>query len=141
VTHAATPDNVIARFTTPLLLTLPNMGIEQFLPDKFKNDFSTILTIIVTLSTFFTILLVALPKEYDLHEDKVIRYVDENGKEHETIPPGRKDSMHCKVGWTVLIVVLGDIGRSPRMQYHALSIAKHGGKVFLVGYQGMSACQ
>ncbi|KAL9131461.1 MAG: hypothetical protein Q9217_000609 [Psora testacea] len=35
----------------------------------------------------------------------------------------------------VQIVVLGDIGRSPRMQYHALSIAKHGGQVDLIGYK------
>ena len=41
-----------------------------------------------------------------------------------------------KVNATVQIVVLGDIGRSPRMQYHALSIAQHGGKVELVGYTG-----
>ncbi|KAH7353473.1 family 33 glycosyltransferase [Plectosphaerella cucumerina] len=32
------------------------------------------------------------------------------------------------------ILVLGDIGRSPRMQYHALSIAKHGGHVDIIGY-------
>lgn len=36
----------------------------------------------------------------------------------------------------VQVLVLGDIGRSPRMQYHALSIAKHGGIVDLIGYQG-----
>ncbi|KAL8841864.1 MAG: hypothetical protein Q9170_000737 [Blastenia crenularia] len=35
----------------------------------------------------------------------------------------------------VQVVVLGDIGRSPRIQYHALSIAKHGGFVDLVGYK------
>ncbi|KAI0907287.1 family 33 glycosyltransferase [Ustulina deusta] len=35
---------------------------------------------------------------------------------------------------SVQILVLGDIGRSPRMQYHALSIARHGGTVHLVGY-------
>lgn len=34
----------------------------------------------------------------------------------------------------VQILVLGDIGRSPRIQYHALSIAKHGGLVDLIGY-------
>lgn len=34
------------------------------------------------------------------------------------------------------VLVLGDIGRSPRMQYHALSIAKHGGTVDLIGYHG-----
>ncbi|KAB0796117.1 hypothetical protein PPYR_10178 [Photinus pyralis] len=34
----------------------------------------------------------------------------------------------------VCVVVLGDIGRSPRMQYHALSLAEHGCKVDIVGY-------
>jgi len=37
----------------------------------------------------------------------------------------------------VVVLVLGDIGRSPRMQYHALSIARRGGLVDLVGYNGM----
>lgn len=37
---------------------------------------------------------------------------------------------------TVQIVVLGDIGRSPRMQYHALSLASHGTKVTMIGYVG-----
>lgn len=36
----------------------------------------------------------------------------------------------------VQVLVLGDIGRSPRMQYHALSIAKNGGLVDLFGYLG-----
>ena len=35
------------------------------------------------------------------------------------------------------ILVLGDIGRSPRMQYHALSIVKSGAYVDLVGYKGI----
>ncbi|KAG7295758.1 hypothetical protein JYU34_020809 [Plutella xylostella] len=34
----------------------------------------------------------------------------------------------------VKVVVLGDIGRSPRMQYHALSLANNGLKVDLIGY-------
>lgn len=34
------------------------------------------------------------------------------------------------------VLVLGDIGRSPRMQYHALSLAKHGVAVDLIGYVG-----
>ncbi len=40
---------------------------------------------------------------------------------------------------SVHVIVLGDIGRSPRMTYHALSIAKHGGKVNLIGYLGECA--
>jgi len=37
----------------------------------------------------------------------------------------------------IVVLVLGDIGRSPRMQYHALSIVRRGGLVDLVGYNGM----
>lgn len=40
---------------------------------------------------------------------------------------------------TVCIVVLGDIGRSPRMQYHAKSLVEEGYKVNFVGYSGTSA--
>ncbi|KAL8779553.1 MAG: hypothetical protein Q9213_006881 [Squamulea squamosa] len=36
----------------------------------------------------------------------------------------------------IQVVVLGDIGRSPRIQYHAISIAEHGGLVDLIGYTG-----
>jgi len=42
---------------------------------------------------------------------------------------------------SVHVLVLGDIGRSPRMTYHALSIAKHGGKVNLIGYLGEFSAQ
>lgn len=34
----------------------------------------------------------------------------------------------------VCLVVLGDIGRSPRMQYHGLSLAQEGFQVTFVGY-------
>lgn len=34
----------------------------------------------------------------------------------------------------VVVVVLGDVGRSPRMQYHALSLAKRGFSVTLLGF-------
>ncbi|NXG02062.1 ALG1 mannosyltransferase, partial [Sakesphorus luctuosus] len=34
----------------------------------------------------------------------------------------------------VCVAVLGDVGRSPRMQYHALALARHGREVSLLGY-------
>lgn len=37
---------------------------------------------------------------------------------------------------SVQIVVLGDLGHSPRMQYHALSVAKNNGHVDFIGYLG-----
>eukprot|EP00128_Syssomonas_multiformis_P008690 Colp12_sorted_trinity150504_noHs@19984 len=39
----------------------------------------------------------------------------------------------------VAIVVLGDIGRSPRMQYHAISLASNGFHVDVIGYAGAKA--
>lgn len=36
----------------------------------------------------------------------------------------------------VQVVVLGDIGRSPRMRYHAASLADSGCTVDLIGYTG-----
>ncbi|CAE7207540.1 ALG1 [Symbiodinium necroappetens] len=36
----------------------------------------------------------------------------------------------------VIVLVLGDIGRSPRMQYHSLSLARHGCDVTIIGYPG-----
>ena len=34
------------------------------------------------------------------------------------------------------VIVLGDLGRSPRMQYHAVSLAEAGGEVDLIGLEG-----
>lgn len=39
---------------------------------------------------------------------------------------------------TVAILVLGDIGRSPRMMYHAESFATNDYQTFLIGYRGPS---
>ncbi|XP_076243537.1 chitobiosyldiphosphodolichol beta-mannosyltransferase isoform X2 [Calliopsis andreniformis] len=44
-----------------------------------------------------------------------------------------KKYKECK---NVCVVVLGDLGRSPRMQYHAVSFAKEGFMVDLIGYPG-----
>jgi beta-1,4-mannosyltransferase len=36
----------------------------------------------------------------------------------------------------IAVLVLGDIGRSPRMQNHAVSLAKAGWNVDLIGFKG-----
>lgn len=36
----------------------------------------------------------------------------------------------------VCVLVMGDIGRSPRMRYHSLSLSKHGFNVTFVGFVG-----
>ena len=43
-----------------------------------------------------------------------------------------------KSGNNVCVLVLGDIGRSPRMQYHAISFAREGFTVDVIGYPGSS---
>lgn len=58
--------------------------------------------------------------------------------------PLRAQSRRTAIGGTaekigprqVLVLVLGDVGRSPRMQYHAMSLASHGVHVTLIGYKG-----
>lgn len=40
------------------------------------------------------------------------------------------------LGRSAAVVVLGDVGRSPRMCYHAQSLAEDGWRVAVVGYQG-----
>ncbi|XP_051174618.1 chitobiosyldiphosphodolichol beta-mannosyltransferase [Leptopilina boulardi] len=42
---------------------------------------------------------------------------------------------------SICILVLGDIGRSPRMQYHAISFAKEKFAVHLIGYPGSTPLQ
>jgi beta-1,4-mannosyltransferase len=36
----------------------------------------------------------------------------------------------------ICVLVLGDLGRSPRMMYHAQSLLENGYIVYLVGYSG-----
>jgi beta-1,4-mannosyltransferase len=45
--------------------------------------------------------------------------------------PRKRPSMR-----SVAVLVLGDVGRSPRMMYHAESFAKSGFETFVVGYEG-----
>lgn len=113
------------------------MGLDDVFTDSFSNAFSYILTAFLVISTSFTIVLLTLPTQYDPYQDKSFRVVDEQGNELEVKNEAGQTPLRWKQGRTVQIVVFGDIGRSPRMQYHALSIAKHGGRVFLIGYQGM----
>jgi beta-1,4-mannosyltransferase len=79
-----------------------------------------VLGLAVLCSTGLTIFLLTLPTRYDPHQQQAKEGVSEKSRNNVTVQ----------------IVVLGDIGRSPRMQYHALSIAKHGGHVDLIGYHG-----
>ncbi|KAI7204779.1 glycosyltransferase family 33 protein [Hortaea werneckii] len=100
------------------------------------------LTIAVLISTGVTVFILTLPGAYSHHEPPEI--AESTFTEDDKKDPKRSGYAHfqhnksndesLKFDTSVQVVVLGDIGRSPRMQYHALSIARHGGKVDLIGY-------
>ncbi|KAJ4411759.1 mannosyltransferase [Didymella pomorum] len=108
---------------------------ESLLTERFSNGFDVLLGVALLSSTIFTIILLTLPSQYDPYLDKPIKVVDLDEEGNQVEVKREDGSDQFKQARTVQIVVLGDIGRSPRMQYHALSIAKHGGRVFLIGYQ------
>lgn len=83
-----------------------------------------VLAAALVLSTTFTILLLSLPSRYVKHSP------------HGAPRKANQDEATVEPKVSVQVLVLGDIGRSPRMQYHAISIAKHGGRVDVIGYQG-----
>ncbi|KAK5119221.1 hypothetical protein LTR85_007835 [Meristemomyces frigidus] len=100
------------------------------------------LTLAVITSTAVTIFIFTLPSTFSHfhpHEAKEADFTDEDKKNPQRsgyayFQKHKKEDGVLKVDASVQVVVLGDIGRSPRMQYHALSIANHGGRVDLVGY-------
>jgi beta-1,4-mannosyltransferase len=78
------------------------------------------------LSSLLTVIILLLPSQYGKRSTR---------KENEDTLKG-STSLRDTSKVSVQILVLGDIGRSPRMQYHALSIARHGGYVDIIGYHG-----
>lgn len=77
--------------------------------------------IAVLVSFVIIIIVVTLPSTYSPY-DQITKRDDADVSTYVSAKP------------SVTVVVLGDIGHSPRMQYHASSIAAHGGHVTLVGY-------
>lgn len=72
----------------------------------------------------FAVYLITAPSRYGADEE-------------EETDSKKQDEQKPDLSTTIL--VLGDIGRSPRMQYHAISVAKHGAQVEIVGHLGSSA--
>lgn len=109
----------------------------QMAPGFFDCFYDYFLTFAVVLSLLLTIFLATLPSQYQPSEPSHDEY-QEQEQGNSSSENGRAGSSasdaHSQALVSVQIVVLGDIGRSPRMQYHALSIAKHGGSVAFIGY-------
>jgi beta-1,4-mannosyltransferase len=79
----------------------------------------SLISLAFCLSSAITVLILLLPSQYEPEQTK------SSESKNQEKPKTR-----------VQILVLGDIGRSPRMQYHALSLAKQGGEVVIIGYKG-----
>lgn len=103
-----------------------------------------IIYVAILASAVCGFLLFTLPKAYSNFDPGYVNEEDfteehkaspsKSGYDHFTKHKDAADRL--KIDASVQVVVLGDIGRSPRMQYHALSIASHGGKVDIIGYTG-----
>jgi len=112
--------------------------MSSWLLNAFWSVLSVILIVLLSATIFF---LSTLPTAYNPYRQDLIELdpQDEHkSKDVSTLTEQEQLDARKKlnVETSVQVVVLGDIGRSPRMQYHALSIAKHGGRVDLVGYRG-----
>lgn len=105
--------------------------------ESFSHTFEVVLFFAVLVSSLFSLFLFTLPAQYDPYKDRTPT-VSEDDDLNKIEKKEGDESKEWKAGKTTYVVVLGDIGRSPRMQYHALSIAKHRGRVYLIGYQGSS---
>lgn len=110
--------------------------MDRVFSGEFSNTLNVILSLALIISTVFTICLFTLPSQYSPYKDAPPKYVDEKGKEGKPTAKDERESPRFREARTVQVVVLGDIGRSPRMQYHAISLAKHGARVYLIGYKG-----
>lgn len=91
------------------------------------------------LSTLLTLFLFTAPSQYDpfAQSKDEGQQAGEIGEDEKSRNQTRdRSSRPAQPPQTLQVVVLGDIGRSPRMQYHAISFAKHGGKVDLIGFRG-----
>ncbi|KAK3724539.1 mannosyltransferase [Vermiconidia calcicola] len=113
------------------------------MPESWPDQLlQTLLTLAVILSTALTIFIITLPSSYSHFQSGEITEEDftEDDRQHAErsgyayYHNHRDPDGKLKTECTIEIVVLGDIGRSPRMQYHALSVASHGGRVDLIGY-------
>ncbi|KAF2743910.1 glycosyltransferase family 33 protein [Sporormia fimetaria CBS 119925] len=106
--------------------------MDNWVGGGFAQAVQTLISIAVVISSLFTLFLLTAPSQYNPYKDRPDPVAGDAKatQDGESEQPKRA----WKAGRTVYVVVLGDIGRSPRMQYHAISIAKHGGRVFLIGY-------
>lgn len=115
----------------------------DFLADKSWESiiWESILVWACITTVVFAVFVLNLPSQYDPYRKDLIEednFREEDKKNAESgygyFAKHRDTNKTLKVEASVTVLVLGDIGRSPRMQYHVASIARHGGRVSLIGY-------
>jgi len=116
--------------------------MSSWLLNALWSVLSVILIIVLSATIFF---LSTLPTAYNPYRQDLIELDPQDESKSKDVSELTEQEQldarkRLKVETSVQVVVLGDIGRSPRMQYHALSIAKRGARVDLVGYTGCSNC-
>lgn len=106
------------------------------------RSWGVILSLALFSSALFFAFVLTAPKDFDPRNEVEITEDDFTNEDKTAAEKSgyayykkhRNADNVLKTNNTFHVVVLGDIGRSPRMQYHALSIAAHGGLVNLIGY-------
>jgi beta-1,4-mannosyltransferase len=119
------------------------------LPDTVLNiiesgwPITVVLTTLLVLITSMTVFMITSPSLYTPYNPDLLMEKTEEGDkpvdwrdEYGRFWTQAKGVRYIKPDTSVQIVVLGDIGRSPRMQNHAISVAKNMGRVDIIGYQG-----
>ncbi len=82
------------------------------------------------------------PKKVDLDNNNHTSSPTNKSREKKS-GKGGNDEILLRNGKTAAVLVVGDAGRSPRMQYHTLSLANIAGmeRVYLVGFSGNYICR
>lgn len=79
---------------------------------------------------------VNLPAAGGVYQSKQPRAPSNQRGQHQSQSGTTKREQQVHRHMRTAVIVIGDLGRSPRMQYHAVSLAEGGGEVDLIGLAG-----
>ena len=136
--------HITLAFPKEIALGLLSLSIRARMFDWTSKTFVDVaIFVALIISSLVTLFLFTLPTQYDPCNPDLVQEDIPGEEKKKSVDSAygyfnkhRATNKTLKVEGSTQVVVLGDIGRSPRMQYHAISIAKHGGRVDLIGYQG-----
>lgn len=114
--------------------------LSQVSAEMMLNVFNCVILVLVVISLCVFCYFIVAPEQFDSssasqHGDRV-KHQEPAGGTCRTESSAVDRAEENESTFSVQVVVLGDIGRSPRMQYHARSLADRGAYVNIVGYLG-----